>query len=282
MNYKSNEKSQMKKILLLAIAAAILPARLALADGTADASQELNALIKKVRTDIQSGKTTEADLSDDLKQFDVLLAEHKGEKTDAVARILYMKAELYAEVIKDDAKADALMSQLTNDFSGTPFVIKLQKMQAQAAAAKEIQSSLVEGAQFPDFNEKDVTGKPLSIADYKGKVVMIDFWATWCPPCRGEVPNVVATYQKYHDKGFEIIGVSLDQDQQKLLDFTKQNNMTWRQYFDGQGWGNALAVKYGIQSIPMTFLLDGNGKIIGKDLRGQDLTDAVANAVGSK
>lgn len=282
MNYKSNEKSQMKKILLLAIAAAILPARLALADGTADASQELNALIKKVRTDIQSGKTTEADLSDDLKQFDVLLAEHKGEKTDAVARILYMKAELYAEVIKDDSKADALMSQLTNDFSSTPFVIKLQKMQAQEAAAKEIQSSLVEGAQFPDFNEKDVTGKPLSIADYKGKVVMIDFWATWCPPCRGEVPNVVATYQKYHDKGFEIIGVSLDQDQQKLLDFTKQNNMTWRQYFDGQGWGNALAVKYGIQSIPMTFLLDGNGKIIGKDLRGQDLTDAVANAVGSK
>lgn len=272
----------MKKNLLIALVAAMLPCRFALADGTADASQELRDLVTKVRTDIQAGKTTEADLSDDLKQFDVLLAEHKGEKTDAVARILYMKAMLYSQVIHDTAKSDALMSQLTNDFSGTTFVTEIEKQQAREAGAKKIQAALAEGAQFPDFNEKDVLGKPLSVAHYKGKVVMIDFWATWCPPCRGEIPNVVATYQKYHDKGFEIIGVSLDSDQQKLVDFTKQNNMTWQQYFDGQGWNNKLAVKYGIESIPMTFLIDGDGKIIGKDLRGQELADAVASAVGSK
>jgi len=271
----------MKRNFLIALVAAMLPCRLVLADGSADATQELQTLVAKVRMDIQSGKTTEADLSDDLKQFDALLAEHKGEKTDAVARILYMKAMLYTQVIHDTAKGDALMNQLTNDFSGTTFVAKLEKQQAQEAEAKKIQDALVEGAPFPDFNEKDVMGKPLSIANYKGKVVMIDFWATWCPPCRGEIPNVVATYQKYHDKGFEIIGVSLDQDQGKLLNFIKENNMTWQQYFDGQGWGNKLAVKYGIDSIPMTFLLDGNGKIIGKGLRGEELTDAVANALAA-
>jgi thioredoxin-related protein len=92
----------------------------------------------------------------------------------------------------------------------------------------------------------------------------------------------VATYGKYHGKRFEIIGVSLDQDQQKLLNFTKQNNMIWPQFFDGQGWNNKLAVKYGIESIPATFLLDGNGKIIGKDLRGEELEQAIARALGGK
>ncbi|HEV2318916.1 MAG TPA: TlpA disulfide reductase family protein [Verrucomicrobiae bacterium] len=269
----------MNRTFLIALIAAMLPCRFVLADGTADATQELKSLITKVRADIQAGKTTETDLSDDLKQFDALLAEHKGEKTDAVARILYMKAMIYSEVIHDSAKSDALMNQLTNEFSGTTLVTRLQNQEAQEAQAKKIQDSLAKGTQFPDFSENDVTGKPLSIANYKGKVVMIDFWATWCPPCRGEIPNVVATYQKYHDKGFEIIGVSLDSDRDKLLSFIKENNMTWQQYFDGQGWSNKLAVKYGIESIPMTFLLDGNGKIIGKDLRGEELTDAVASSL---
>ncbi len=149
-------------------------------------------------------------------------------------------------------------------------------------AAQKIQAQLAVGAQFPDFTERDVNGKPLSLADYKGKVVLIDFWATWCGPCLGEIPNVVAAYKKYHDKGFEIIGVSLDSDRQKLLDFTAQNEMTWQQYFDGRGWSNELAVKFGIKAIPMTFLLDGTGKIIGKDLRGQELTETVAGALAGQ
>jgi thiol-disulfide isomerase/thioredoxin len=272
----------MKKIILFYLFAAALLCQSVLAQDASNPTNQLHALVLKVRTDIQSGKRTEAELSDDIKQFDALLAEHKGEKTDAMAAVLYMKAQLYSEVIGDTAKADALIKQLKNDYSGTQFVDRLEEQDAREAESKKIQDSLAEGAQFPDFNEKDVMGQPLSIANYKGKVVMIDFWATWCGPCRGEIPNVVATYQKYHDKGFEIIGVSLDSDQQRMLSYTKENNMTWQQYFDGQGWNNKLAVKYGIESIPMTFLLDGNGKIIGKDLRGQELTDMVANAVASK
>ncbi|HTX22674.1 MAG TPA: TlpA disulfide reductase family protein [Candidatus Aquilonibacter sp.] len=273
---------KIKFIILLGAAALLLPVQRAF---TADATTELKALVEKVNADIAAGKTTEAGLSDDLKQFDALLAEHKGEKTDAVAQILYMKATLYGEVLKNDAKAEALIKELKTDYPDTTVgknADKILAMMAQQDAAKKIQDALAVGTQFPDFTEKDVAGQPLSIANYKGKVVLIDFWATWCPPCRGEVPNVVATYQKYHSKGFEIIGISLDQDQSSLLDFIKANNMTWQQFFDGQGWQNKLAMKYGINSIPMDYLLDGNGKIIGEDLRGDDLQKAVASALANK
>jgi thiol-disulfide isomerase/thioredoxin len=271
-----------KLSVTLAIAVLLLSSPCIFAAGTNDSTVELKALVTKIRADIHAGKTTETALADDLKQFDVLLAEHKGEKTDAVARILYMKAMLYVEVFHNDAKAAELKKQLKTDFKGTELVASLEKQEARQAEAKKIQADLVEGTQFPDFNEKDTAGKPLSVAGCKGKVVLIDFWATWCGPCRGEIPNVVATYGKYHGKRFEIIGVSLDQDQQKLLNFTKQNNMIWPQFFDGQGWNNKLAVKYGIESIPATFLLDGNGKIIGKDLRGEGLEQAIAKALGGK
>ncbi|HEU6447803.1 MAG TPA: redoxin domain-containing protein [Verrucomicrobiae bacterium] len=267
-------------IQLIIVATLILLSGQFASAASGDPTNELQSLVAKVRTDIQSGKKTEAALADDLKQFDALLAEHKGEKTDGVAKILYMKAMLYAEVIGDSTKADALMKQLKADFGNTPFVAQLQEAETRQAEAKKIQDSLKTGATFPDFHETDVNGKPISISGYKGKVVLVDFWATWCGPCRGELPNVLAVYKKYHAKGFEIVGVSLDEDKATLQKFLQQNGMTWQQYFDGKGWENKLAVKYGIQSIPATFLLDGSGKIIGSDLRGPLLDSAVATALG--
>jgi thiol-disulfide isomerase/thioredoxin len=157
----------------------------------------------------------------------------------------------------------------------------LKSFTTQAAAAK-IQHTLVVGAAFPAFTVQDLSGKPQSVASHKGRVLLVDFWATWCPPCRAELPNVLKTYQQYHDKGFDIIGVSLDSDKEKLSDFIEQQKMTWPQFFDGKGWSNELAVKYGIQSIPSTFLLDGDGKIIGKSLRGEALEAAVSKALAAK
>jgi len=271
----------MKNILVIIIGVAVF-----LLSGqrgfTAAATTELKALVVKVRADLAAGKQTESELADDLKQFDVLLAEHKGEQIDGVAQILYMKAMLYVQIFHNQAKADELMAQLKTDFKDTEFVTNLEKQDEAEAAAKKIQDALAVGTKFPDFNEKDVDGKALSIANYKGKVVLIDFWATWCGPCVGELPNVIATYQKHHSQGFEIIGVSLDQDQTKLAEFIKSKDMTWQQFFDGQGWGNKLALKYGVRSIPATYLLDGEGKIIGKDLRGEALEAAVARALANK
>ena len=129
-----------------------------------------------------------------------------------------------------------------------------------------------------DLKYTSVDGKSIDLAKMHGKVVLVDFWATWCPPCRGEVPNVVAAYKKYHDQGFDILGVSLDQDKEALLSFTKDNGMVWPQYFDGNGWDNAVSKSFGIDSIPAMWLVGKDGKLITKDAR-EDLAGQVEKAL---
>ena len=114
----------------------------------------------------------------------------------------------------------------------------------------------------------------------RGKVVLFDFWATWCGPCVQNVPEVVEVYKKYHDKGFEIVGVSLDQDKDALLSFTKEHGMVWPQYFDGHGWGNAIAIQNGVHAIPAMWLIGKDGVLITKDAR-EDLDGDVARALAA-
>jgi peroxiredoxin len=271
---------KIKLLALMAIVSLLPSLSNEAAATTTNATAELQALISKVQTKLRTDKKTEADLAPELKEFDELLAKHKGEKTDDVAQILFMKAKLYEQVLKDSAKADTLMAQLQRDFPDS----EAAKRAKQESESKQVRAALVEGAKFPDFSEKDLNGKPLSVASYKGKVVLVDFWATWCPPCRAELPNVIKTYEAHHKDGFEIIGISLDrkQDQEKLVSFLKEKNMTWPQYFDGLWWKNKLAAKYGVESIPATYLLDRQGTIIGKDLRGEALEQAVVKALAKE
>lgn len=246
---------------------------------------QLQKLIGAVNAKLQSGQGTEAALAEELKQFDVLLAEHAQEKTDAVAQILAMEAQLYLQVFHNYGKTLELMKKLKVDFPASSqakgadgTIAALEK----AVASQKVFDSLVVGSKFPDFNETDANGRPMSIAGYKGKVLLVDFWASWCGPCMGELPNVLAAYEKHHPNGFEIVGISLDEDRQRFQSVLKARNMTWQQFFDGKKYENKLAVNYGVTSIPSTWLLDRNGVIIGSNLRGEELEKAVAAALAKK
>ncbi len=138
------------------------------------------------------------------------------------------------------------------------------------------------GQVVPDFSAAALDGKPISLQDYRGKVVLLDFWAVWCGPCLGEMPNVKRVYNTYKDQGFDIIGVSLDTDEARLRNYLKKNNILWRQIFSGQKWNSPLAKQYHIRSIPAPWLIDKDGTLISREARGVKLERLVIEALKDK
>ncbi len=127
------------------------------------------------------------------------------------------------------------------------------------------------GQKMIDFTQNDLSGKPVSFSSLKGKYVLVDFWASWCGPCRAENPNVVKAYHKYSPKGFTVLGVSLDDNAEKWKKAVADDNMPWTQVSDLKGWKNEVSTYYGLQGIPANYLVDPNGVIIARNLRGADL-----------
>jgi thiol-disulfide isomerase/thioredoxin len=128
--------------------------------------------------------------------------------------------------------------------------------------------ALADGTAPLDLKFTAVDGRKVDLSKMRGKVVLIDFWATWCAPCREEVPDIVAAYQKYHDKGFEVVGISLDQDQDTMTSFAKEHGMVWPQYFDGKGWDNEVSSGFGVTEIPAMLLIGKDGKVVLPDGSG--------------
>ena len=136
------------------------------------------------------------------------------------------------------------------------------------------------GSQAIEFTQADPDGKPVSLSSFRGKYVLVDFWASWCRPCREENPNVVKAYNKFKEKNFTVLGVSLDNNRQPWLRAIKADALEWTQVSDLKGWNNEAAARYNIQAIPQNILVDPSGKIIAKNLRGPELQSRLCELLG--
>jgi peroxiredoxin len=177
---------------------------------------------------------------------------------------------------KDDAKIKKLFETLDPSLKDTKEGKKLKKSIEGLGVATV-------GTMAPDFSAPNVDGKMVSLKESLGKVTIVDFWASWCGPCRAENPNVVALYNEFHAKGLNIIGVSLDKEGEaaKWKEAIVKDGLTWTEVSNLKFWQDPIAMKYNVKSIPATFLLDATGKIIAKDLRGAELKAKVASLLGA-
>ena len=205
--------------------------------------------------------------------FYIVAYVHETLGDDEAARSVYKKVqpifEKRLEKNPNDGSALGALASIHEKF-GNPELAREYRVRADPILAWE-------GEVLHDFlSTVDLEGRPISLADYRGKVVLLDFWATWCVPCIAEMPNVRAVYEKYHTKGFEVIGISFDLDETALHKFIKENQLPWRQIFAGERRRSSVAQKYRIKGIPTQFLIDREGKVISVNARGKALGELVA------
>jgi peroxiredoxin len=169
----------------------------------------------------------------------------------------------------EDLKALAVVS--SDAFKDHDGLAKLKSMITVQAANSAAPTFELLNQQAPEISLPDANGKMVSLSSFKGKYVLVDFWASWCGPCRNENPNLVAAYQKFKDKNFAILGVSLDEGKEEWLQAVKDDGLAWTQISDLKKWQSDVVSQYKFESIPFNVLLDPTGKIIASSLRGSDL-----------
>ncbi len=225
--------------------------------------------------------------------------EQELERTPNDSEIVLILTEIHAVLGNTDAAEKVLrkaqtvfekrLEQTKNDQTALDGLANIHERLGNAELAQEYKLKADPSLGWvdqilPDFSTSavDLDGKPISLMDYRGKVVLLDFWAVWCGPCVGEIPNVKVVYEKYHDKGFDVIGVSFDENEAVVREFVKEKTLPWRQILDSSGFGGVFAKQYGVRGIPAPFLIDRNGKVISVKARGSLLSELVEVEIKNK
>lgn len=235
-------------------------------------NKDMMALQTKFQNAMANGNTDEAEKAkidgqamqdNNLFYTKNFVKEHKNSVVSAYITLAMLAGQV------DGTELDSIVSKFAPEIGPSEYVIKLKEMVQE-------QKKTAVGVMAPDFTMNNTEDKPVQLSSLRGKIVLIDFWASWCAPCRQENPNVVKLYNQYHDKGFEILGVSLDKTKENWVNAIQEDQLNWIHVSDLQQWQNAVARLYGVNSIPQSFLLDKEGKIIAKGLRGEDLAKKLA------
>ena len=214
--------------------------------------------------------TIEGSSANDIFMRNVKVTRSKGYSLDSLLAAHPASPVAAYFVVKDFAyKLDlegmkSVRAKLDASLNGTEYVNQIESM---IARMEKVQV----GSVAPDFTLPDVDGNPVSLSSFRGKYVLVDFWAAWCPDCRKENPNIVAAWEKYKDKNFAILGVSLDRTRDQWLAAIEKDKLAWTQVSDLKYWSSEAAVLYCIRWIPMSFLLDPEGKIVAIGLEGEEL-----------